>query len=142
MSNRGWTRWLVALLSGGVLLAGCGGGSDFKNEPRPPTPIQLTGVIKDNAVTVSPNKVGAGPIVLLIANESANAHTVTLTGANLDAQVGPVNPQDTAKLQQTLKPGTYTVKAGSSSAVNRQPKPAKLTIGPERQSSSDQVNLP
>src|SRR4051795_1810907 len=112
------------LATAATTAAGCGGGSQFKNEPRPPAPVQLTGVIRDDKVTVSPNRVGAGAVILLISNQSQDAHTITLDGVDTKDTVGPINPLDTAKLQQTLKEGSYTVKAGSAKAVAREIKPA------------------
>ena len=103
--------------------------------------MQLTGVIADK-VTVSPNRVGGGPIILIISNQSQDAHTITLDGGDTRDTVGPINPLDTAKLQQTLKEGSYQVKAGSSRAVAKEVKPATLTVGPERKDSSDKVLLP
>jgi hypothetical protein len=140
MRNKVGTR-TVLLLAGAILLAGCG-GSDFKNDPRPPVPLQLTGVITDKSVTVSPNKFGAGPVVLIISNQAQSAHTVTLEGGGIKDQVGPINPLDTAKLQQDLRPGQYKVSAGSSHAVARSVKPATVVVGAERQSSSNTVLLP
>jgi hypothetical protein len=130
------------LATAAVTAAGCGGASHFKNEPRPPAPVQLTGVIRDDQLTVSPNRVGAGPIVLLISNQTQQAHTITLDGVDTKDVVGPVNPLDTAKLQQTVKQGSYKVKAGSSKAVAREIKPATLSVGPQRRDSSNQVLLP
>jgi hypothetical protein len=125
-------------------LDGCGGGSDFKDNPRPAVPIQLSGVITDKAVSVEPTKVGAGPVVILISNQSVRAHTVTLEGGphNIVEQVGPINPLDAGRIQQTLDPGTYTVTAGSEPASATEIKPAKLHIGPARKSSSGTVLLP
>lgn len=126
----------------GALITGCG-GSDFKNKPRPPTPIQLTGVITDKNVTVSPAKFGAGPITLTISNQTQASHTVTLEGAPLQKKatptqtVGPINPLDTANIQQTLPQGDYVVKVASSKI-----KPAKLRVGPPRKSSSGTLLLP
>src|SRR5438552_827762 len=147
VTERGWIR-LAALLSGGVLIgglvAGCG-GSDFKNKPRPPVPIQLTGVITDKNVTVSPAKFGAGPITLTISNQTQASHSVTLQGAPLQKQatptqtVGPINPLDTANIQQKLSEGKYLVKVSSSSDSI---KPATLTVGPSRRSSSNNLLLP
>ena len=141
MSKRGRTR-MAALSFGVLVLGGCGGGSDFKNEPRPAVPIQLTGVITDKQVTVSPNRIGAGPIVLLIANETNQSHAVTLIGPNVNTTVPAVNPQDSAKIQETLSQGHYTVRAGSSRAVAHQIAPATLSIGPPRPNSSNKVLLP
>jgi hypothetical protein len=142
MLKSGRTRDVSLLLAGALFVIGCGGGSDFKNEPRPPTPVQLTGVVRDNAVTISPRRVGAGPVILLMANETDQAHTITLEGEGTTDTVGPINPLDTAMLQQTLKPGTYTIKAGSKTATVREIKPGTLTVGPQRSSSSNQLLLP
>jgi hypothetical protein len=133
----------AALLATAAMTAtGCGGGSDFKDKPRPPAPVQLTGVITDKGVTISPNRVGAGPVILLISNESKQAHTITLDGGKTTDTVGPINPLDTAKLQQNLIQGSYSVKAGSSKAVPHEIKAGTLNVGPPRHDSSDQVLLP
>lgn len=124
-----------------VVAAGCG-GEDFKNNPRPAVAVDLTGVIQQNKVTVSPNKVGAGPVTITISNQTHDAHTITLTGESINEQVGPVNPLDTATLQKTLQEGSYEVKAGSSHAVAHEIKPAHLTIGKKRKSSSNEVLQP
>jgi hypothetical protein len=138
----GWTRDVSLLLAGATLVAGCGGGDHFKNEARPPTPIQLTGVISDRGVTISPKRVGAGPVILTVSNQTDSAHTITLEGNGTTDSVGPVNPLSTAKLQQTLKEGTYTVKAGSKQATANFIPPGELTVTAARPSSSDQLLLP
>ena len=35
-----------------IVFVGCGGGDDFENKPRPPVPLQLTGVINEKRVVV------------------------------------------------------------------------------------------
>jgi hypothetical protein len=125
-----------------IALTGCGSGKDFANDPRPPVPLQLTGVITKQKVTVSPRKVGAGPVVITVSNQTGQPHTLTLDGNGVQERVGPINPLDTAQLQKTLKPGTYKVTAGSEAAVARQIAPATLVIGKERASASDKVLLP
>ena len=135
---------LPALCAAGLALAGCG-EDDFENEPRPPVPRQLSGVISDDKVTVSPSQVGAGPVVITVSNQTEASHTVTLEsadGGTIREQVGPINPLDTATLQRTLEPGRYTVSAGSEAAVPREIKPATLNIGEERKSGSDELLLP
>jgi hypothetical protein len=146
MTRVGRTHAAVLVVGGLSILAmtGCGGGSDFKNKPRPPVPIQLTGSINDRAVSVQPDRVGAGPVSLLIANLSNQSHTVTIEGGphNTTEEVGPINPQDTARIQETLEQGTYTVKAGSDAAASREIEPAEIRVGPPRKSSSGTVLLP
>jgi hypothetical protein len=125
-----------------VVLTGCGGGKDFANKPRPPVPLELTGVITNQKVTISPNKVGAGPVVITVSNQTPQSHTLTLDGQGVQERVGPINPLDTAMLQKTLKPGRYKVTAGSEKAVAHLIRPATLVIGKERASASDKVLLP
>jgi hypothetical protein len=135
-------RAFVLLATTATVAAGCGGDKKFENEARPPAPVQLTGVIRDDKLTVSPDRVGAGPVILLISNQTEDPHTITLDGSGIQETVGPVNPLDTAKLQQTLEEGSYEVKAGSERAVAKEIAPAMLEIGPERKSSKNQVLLP
>jgi hypothetical protein len=146
MRRVGRTRVAVLLVGGlaGPAIAGCGGGSDFKDKPRPPVPIQLTGAITDKSISVQPDKVGAGPVTLIIANLSDQSHTVTLEGGpkNISEQVGPINPQDNARIQETLQTGTYTISAGSGEATLDEIQPAELHVGAKRKSSSDRVLLP
>ena len=135
---------IPVLCAFGLALSGCG-EDDFENEPRPPVPKQLTGVITEEKVTVSPNADGAGPFVITISNQTEAAHTVTLEssgGGTIREQVGPINPLDTGTIQRTLTPGEYTVRAGSERAVEREIEPATLRIGEERKSGSDELLLP
>lgn len=138
------TRAVALILSGVAVASGVGacGGDSFENKPRPPVPVQLTGVITEARVTISPNKVGAGPVVITVSNQTPDAHTLTLEGEGLRERVGPINPQATAAIQKTLPPGQYTVKAGSETAVSTEIRPATLVIGRERPSGSGQLLLP
>jgi hypothetical protein len=123
-------------------LSGCGGDDHYANKPRPPVPIQLTGVITNSRVTVSPDRVGAGPVIITVSNQTQRSHTIILEGEDSRDTVGPVNPLDTARIQQTLAQGSYEVRAGSSEAMPKEIRPAKLVIGPPRASSSGDVGLP
>jgi hypothetical protein len=86
--------------------------------------------------------VGAGPVILIVSNQTSSAHTITLEGNGTTDTVGPVNPLATAKVQQTVKPGTYTVRAGSKQASAREIPPGRLIVGKERQNSSSTLLLP
>jgi hypothetical protein len=124
-----------------VVMAGCG-GEDFKNEPRAPIREALTGVIQPDAVTVSPSKLGAGPVEITISNQTDAKHSITLEGKSIVERGGQVEPGGTATIQKTLRPGTYEVKAGSTKAVRREIRPAVLRIGKERKNSNNDVLLP
>jgi hypothetical protein len=131
----------AAVLATGLVVTGCG-GEDFANNPRPPVPVELTGVIQSDAVTVSPSRLGAGPILITMSNQTRNPITITLDGASVRDRVGPVPPLDTATIQTTLDPGIYEVRAGSDVALPREIRPAELEIGRERRSSSGDLMLP
>jgi hypothetical protein len=140
----------AAFVVGGTLslaAAACG-EDDFENRARPPVPIELTGVIQEDKVTVSPDKVPAGPILITISNQTKDAHTLTLEsrsvreGEPVRERTPPVNPEDTATIQKTLKPGTYEVRAGSEVAVPKEIDPAPLEVGPPGRDSNDRLLLP
>jgi hypothetical protein len=124
-----------------ALIAGCG-EDDFKNEARAPIRLALTGVIQDDKVTVSPAKIGAGPVEITISNQTDSVRTITLEGESITEQQGPVQPGDTTTIQKTLAPGSYEVRAGSKKAVRREIQPAVLEIGKERKNSNNDVLLP
>jgi hypothetical protein len=131
----------AAVLTVGVVVAGCG-EEDFANEPRPPVPVELTGVVQDDAVTISPSRIGAGPVMITISNQTQHDTTITLEGTSTRTRVGPVAPLDTTTIQRTLDPGLYEVRAGSKVALRREIRPAELEIGRERRSSSNELLLP
>ena len=124
-----------------ALTAGCG-DEDFKNEARAPVRVALTGVIQDDKVTVSPSKIGAGPVEITISNQTDSVRTVTLEGESITEQEGPVQPGDTTTIHKTLKPGSYEVKAGSKKAVRTEIQPAVLRIGKKRHNSNNELLLP
>ena len=134
----------IALLAGAavaVLAAGCG-DDDFENNPRPPVPKELTGVIQEDKVTVSPHEEGAGPILITISNQTDDPHTVILEGEQVREETEEIAPLDTATIQKTLKSGTYEVRAGSKEARRKEIAPAVLEIGKDRKSSNDELLLP
>ena len=124
-----------------ALIAGCG-EDDFKNEARAPVRIALTGVIQNDKVTVSPAKIGAGPVEITISNQTSRERTITLEGESITEEQGPVQPGDTATIQKTLEPGSYEVRAGSKKAVRKEIEPAMLQIGKERKNSNNELLQP
>ncbi len=124
-----------------ALVAGCG-DEDFKNDPRPPVPVGLSGVIQQDKITVSPSRLGAGPVVITISNQTRRPRIVMIEGETLTARKGPIDPGETGTIQRTLSPGSYEVRAGSETAVRKEIEPAVIDIGAERPPSNNDLMLP
>lgn len=127
-------------------LTACG-GEDFENEPRPAVPVAISGVVTEDEVTVSPSRFGAGAIVLTISNQTARSHRISLrgedrNGTEISEITGPVNPRDTATIQQTLPPGEYQVGANSEGGRINTIRPETITVGPPRPDASGELQLP
>jgi hypothetical protein len=134
-----------------IALAGCGSSKTFANRPRPPVPINLTVYINNARVSVSPQAVGAGPVVFIVTNQAASAESLAIQrkgGSGSIANTGPINPQGTAQVTVNLRRGTYTVATtatGTTEAARAAASPihsATLLIGRRRPSGSDQLLQP
>jgi hypothetical protein len=134
-----------------LLAAGCGGGAHFANNARPPTPVDSTVYINDSRVSVSPDSVGAGPVVFTITNQASHAVTVTFQpsgGGSALASSAPINPQTTTQVTVNFTSGDYTVGTtpqGGSQAASATPssiQPATLHIGAERPNSNGALLQP
>jgi hypothetical protein len=120
-----------------VTITACG-SNDNRNQNRPPVPINISVQLGARKVTVSPAKFGAGPITLLVANQSGASQTVTMDGPRVKQSVGPINPEDTATLKVSVQPGDYTLAAAEAAGL----RPAKVTVGPKRPSGQNTLLLP
>ena len=140
------TAALAPLAVAAVLaLGGCGSSSaDYKNDPRPPSLIIITGYISDQRVSVSPRSLGAGPISLIVTNQTGAAQRVTLesadpagAGPGLKQVPAPISPQDTATLKVDVKPGSYSVHVAGDGI-----RAARLKVGRERASAQNDLLQP
>jgi len=122
-------------------VAGCGGGSDYKNEPRPAAPIVVTASISKDAVSVSPRKFGAGPVTLIVTNQTSASQQLTLEinsgQAGFKGRTGPINPRDTGQLKADLGEGTYSVHVDGNAI-----KAARLSVGSKRPSAQNDLLQP
>jgi hypothetical protein len=122
-------------------VVGCGGGNSYKNEPRPPSPIVVTASISKNAVSVSPKKFGAGPITLIVTNQTGASQQLTVEVNNGQAgfkgRTGPINPRDTGQLKGNLAQGTYSVHVDGNSI-----RAAQLKVGKQRASAQNELLQP
>jgi hypothetical protein len=138
-ARRGCVRAAVAIALGAfVLAAGACGQSDNRNANRPPVPINVSVQLGTKKVTASPAKFGAGPITLLVANQSGASQSLTIDGPRLRQSLGPINPEDTATLKVTVLPGQYTLAVEQASGLG----PARLDVGPKRPSAQNTLLLP
>ena len=133
----------LILASATVLGAGCGSES-HKNKLKPPEPINVTASVSDKKVTVSPHAFGAGPIVLIITNQTARKQDVTLESdttsgkAGIQQSTGPIIPKGgTAQLQVNVSRGTYRL-----STVDDRVEAATIAVGRSRGTSQNELLQP
>jgi hypothetical protein len=140
-----WRRTTMsALVLVALVAAGCGSGKDYANNPRPPAPIVITASITPTRALASPHEFGAGPITLVVANETAASHRVTLRSDEIGAataairqETAPINPHDTASLKADLPQGSYVIEVDGSGI-----RPVRLEVGPPRPSAQDKLLEP
>ena len=128
-------RSLAAIVAAlcAFVLAACG-EEDFPNDPRPPAPISLTARIGDGGVSVGPQEVGAGLANITVSNQTADPATLVLEGPT-DESSDEIVAGGTGTLKVALEEGDYQVSNNGSGA-------AQLTVGPERESSQNELLLP
>jgi hypothetical protein len=133
----------LGALSGVVLVvAGCGGGGSYANDPRPPAPLTVTAAIRPEGVVISPARIGAGPIVLIATNLTSASQDLSVAQDTSGTSVvgdttGPINPQGVGQLKVDVTEGHYTIKASGGSV-----KPAILAVGRPRPSAQNELLQP
>ena len=125
-----------------LAVAGCGGSKSYKNDPRPPSPIVITAAITPERISVSPTRFGAGPISLVVTNQTEKSQQLTIARQvngqeQTDGETGPISPHDTASLKADVEPGEYTV-----SVDGRTITPARIKVGEERESAQNDLLEP
>ncbi|MET0750903.1 MAG: hypothetical protein ABWZ18_05525 [Solirubrobacterales bacterium] len=124
----------LAALCSAATLAACG-EEDFENSPRPPSPIELSARIGDDGVTVSPRDVGAGLATITISNQTPRAERLVLEGPTDEAS-DEIIAGGTGSLKIALEQGDYEVTDGGGARIT------ELVVGPERESSQNELGLP
>jgi hypothetical protein len=127
-----------------LAVAGCGGDDQRTNDLRPAAPVLMTAAIHTDTIRVSPARVGAGTITLVVSNQSGTPQTVTLETDELGATTGgrrasssEIPPRGTGRLTIDARQGTYSLHTGDDAI-----RAARVRVGPARPSSQDQVLLP
>jgi hypothetical protein len=131
---------VTAAALGAAFAVGACGEDDFENEPRPASPIEVTALINDRKIKVSPSTadaVGAGLVNFTISNQSQDPAALVLEGPTDDAS-NPIQPGGVGSLKTELEEGDYVVSAGTESDANE----GSLDVGPPRPSSQNDLLQP
>ncbi len=147
------TRTFATITAAAVAVAGCRGGSQLVNEPRPPAPVNLAVYVNDSRISVSPDTVGAGQIIFIVTNQASRTESLTVHPSGNPnralASTGPINPEATAQVTVDLQgPRDYTIAAGkdgtneAARATATPIEPGRLHVGRPRRSASNALLQP
>lgn len=163
MGRGGARTALVCAVLGLGAWAGIGCGAEsHPNEARPQVPTRVSvSISAGGIVTVQPTRIGVGPeprqqmlqnrgqpqpqvhtdrpldVVVVAANQTEFDSKLELRGPKR-SRSAPIPANSPGQFQATLPTGTYTIVAADVPGA----KPAKLVVGPYRESSQNDVLLP
>jgi hypothetical protein len=135
LRERGRALVFAAALVTALAVAGCG-SEDFKNDPRPPIPAEISVKIAKDGVAVSPREFGAGLVNFTIANLTTEPGTLAIQGP-VDANSNEIPPAGTGTVKVEMKTGSYEASVSGVAA-----RPFSFTVGPERPSGQNDLLLP
>jgi hypothetical protein len=125
----------AAALVTALVAAGCG-EDDFKNDPRPAIPAEVSVKIASDGVAVSPREFGAGLVNFTIANLTTEPGTLAIHGP-VDADSSEIPPTGTDTIKVDMTTGSYEASVSGIAA-----RPFNFTVGPERPSGQNDLLLP
>ena len=152
---------LAGLAVASLAIAGCG-VEEHANEARPPAPTRVTVTLDKQGVTVEPRRVAVGPEPTQQTPQNKEAAQprmssdrpliVTFVASNLTPKDSRLEVRGTGggttsrdwvghgnvTMQASLDTGTYVLTAANVPDA----KPARLTVGPYRYSSENELLLP
>lgn len=131
-------------LAGLLGLPACGEEEDHANRERPAASISVTAAIIDGRVEVSPRRFGAGPIRLIVTNQTASAQALTFETDEVGGGTGgitqttePIIPSGTATLEVDVREGDYAISTDDGGI-----RPATVKVGKPRPSAQNDLLLP
>jgi hypothetical protein len=133
-------RLLVPLIAIAGLAAGCGSTHTYANKDRPASPVTVSGSIDASRVRISPGAVGAGPLVILMANLTDRPQRLRLETAGQGPGIrsqAVIPPQGTGELQVDASKGSYELSVRDSAVTA-----ASLKVGAKRPSAQDTLLEP
>jgi len=125
---------LVVVLAA-LAVAGCG-RNDFKNDPSPPVPAEVSVRISPDGVGVSPRGFGAGLVNFTIANLTNQTGSLAIHGP-VSATSAVIAPGDTGTISANMKTGSY-----EASTEGIGVRPFSFAVGAERPSRKNDLLLP
>jgi hypothetical protein len=121
--------------------AGCADDEERTNGERPAAAINVTAAIADGRIHVSPRRFGAGPIRVIVSNQTRSEQEVTLATAGdasgVTGSSAPIRPAGTGTLQIDVPEGDLEVRT-----ADRAIEATTLSVGAPRPSAQDQLLLP
>ncbi|HEX3832082.1 MAG TPA: hypothetical protein VHW04_08935 [Solirubrobacteraceae bacterium] len=146
-------RTIVAVGASALAVTACGSaGGKAASRAGAPAPVNLTVYVNDSRISVSPQVVGAGPVIFIVTNQASHSEALAITRGPASshplASTAPINPQGTTQVSVDFKPGDYTIATtahGRTDAQLSRPSsiaPASLHIGRKRASSSNSLLQP
>lgn len=137
-------RIVAAAATAALLATACGDTEPRRNADRPPAPVTLTAAVHDDRIQVSPAATGAGPIVLLVSNQTGKPQRITFETDELGGRTGGstastpvIAPQGTGRLSIDARTGTYAVHTR-----DRTIRAARVKVGPPRKSAQNDLLQP
>src|SRR5215211_1513120 len=124
-------------------LPGCGDDEDHVNRDRPAASISVTAAIIDGRIIVSPDSFGAGPIRLIVTNQTKSEQEVTLetggggSSGGITRTSDPIGPAATSTLEVDVREGDYAIHTAGGGI-----KPASVKVGAARASAQGQLLQP
>jgi hypothetical protein len=146
-------RTIVMAGASALVMTACGStGGKAASEAGAPTPVNLTVYVSDSRISVSPEVVGAGPVIFVVTNQASHSEALAISrgaaGSHPLASTAPINPQGTTQVSVTFKPGDYTISTAAHGRTDAQLSrastiaSASVHIGRPRSSSSNSLLQP
>ena len=127
-----------------LALPACGDDEDHVNKDRPAASISVTAAIIDGRINVSPDSFGAGPIRLIVTNQTDAAQVITFetdeVGGDkpgITQKSEPILPSGTTTLEVDVHEGDYAISADDGGV-----RPASVKVGAPRRSAQDELLQP
>jgi hypothetical protein len=127
---------VIIVVALAALALGACGRDDFKNDPRPAVPTEVSVEINNDAVTVSPSQFGAGLVNFTIVNLADAATTVAIKGPT-DLETQDIAPGTNTIVKTEVRTGDYEASAASTQAL-----PFQFSVAADNPSGQNDLLLP